>query len=558
PVLLNRIPRERWMEIATAARDALTDEVIDEAFSTWHPEAYQVDGARIAGYLKLRREQLVEVAAAFFDHVNQTVDVLGSTDDDLFELWFEDAGSVRVAVSARDKPNRPAYFDRVFAPEHTGELRLYALEGDDALVVHGTPHRKIDIRFVGGEGRDAVSAAGTPGSPISARAIQLYDAAAGATIDPSISVRDERSNLAQLNQYDSEGNHEPNYVSFMPGLFLNPDDGVYLGGKLTYLVHGYKQSPFAARHDLAAYFATATLGAAVDYSGVFPHSADGLDQQLALSLKTPTFTRNFFGYTNRYTEDGEALDFYRVRQARYEGRYGLSFGFAGDRSRVGAQLLGQAIVTEPTEGRFVTVSADVPPDDLGPRFFAGARLFAQTNTYDNVAFPRRGVALHASVEGRYDVVRGKQFSTNYRLAAATAIPFDRQQRFVLLTRAMVEGIVGEHPFYFAPTLGAGELRAYPRERFAGEVAFAHSTDLRVDVFRIYSVVPGTVGVNLSIDHGRVFGASISGGDYHLSYGGGVWWFLLDSFGVSLSYHRSLEGAFRVSLAVGPLFSDTGF
>lgn len=553
PLLLNRIPRDRWMAIAEEVKAALTDPVIDEAFATWHPDSYQQDGARISSFLKVRRERLVEAAEELFEALNENVDILGSTKADTFDLWFQPSGNVRVAVRTG---TGPAFFDRTFSADDTDELRIYALEGDDALVIHGVPHSALGVRFVGGEGKDTVSASG--GGELSAGTIYLYDSPEGATVDPKVSVTDKRSDLANLNQFNRSENHDPDYFWFIPGLQVNPDDGVYLGGTLSYLVHGYKKSPFAAKHDLTAYFATATLGAAIDYHGLFPQSVHLLDQQLHLSVWTPIYTRNFYGYTNHYDDSPEPADFHRVRQARYEGRYGLSFGFGGDRTRVGVQLVGQAIVTEPTEGRFVTVSPDVTPDVFGPRYFGGARLFAQTSTYDNPVFPSRGVALHVSADGRYDLARGNQLSTNYKVAAATAIPFDRQQRFVLLTRVKLEGIVGDHPFYFAPTLGEGELRAYPRQHFAGDFAFAHSTDLRVEVFRIYSGLPGSIGFNVSADHGRVFGPTITGDEYHLSLGGGVWWFLLDTFGLSLNYHRSLDGAYRFSFAVGPLFADTGF
>jgi len=225
---------------------------------------------------------------------------------------------------------------------------------------------------------------------------------------------------------------------------------------------------------------------------------------------------------------------------------------------VGAQLVGQAIVTEATEGRYLVSSPDVTASTFGPRYFGGARVFAETNTFDNLALPRRGIALHASVEGRYDLARGTQFSTTYKVAAATALPLDRNQRFVLLSRARIEGIFGPHPFYFAPTLGDPQLRAYHKDQLAGELAFSQSTDLRIDVFRFDSVVPGTMGVNLSVDHGRVFGEGITGKYYHLNYGGGLWWSIVDLVGVSVNYHRGLDGGQRFSLAVGPLFADTGF
>ena len=282
-----------------------------------------------------------------------------------------------------------------------------------------------------------------------------------------------------------------------------------------------------------------------------------LDQEFTASLATPSYTRNFFGLTNRYVSS-DNRDYYRLLQARYEARYGLSYAFWSSRGRVGGQLLAQVIITDPSANRFVVVSPDVTPDALNTRLFGGARLFIETNTYDDLVLPTQGVALHASVEARHDLGIERQLSMTYKGAAAVAVPFDRERRFVLLSRASVEGIVGPHPFYLAPTLGGTNLRAYRYNQFAGDLAFAHTSDLRIDVFRFISGIPGALGINLSVDHGRVFGVSTGDKLYHFNYGGGLWWSILEVVGLSLSYHRSLEGAYRVILTVGPLFSQTGF
>ncbi|MBS1152987.1 MAG: metallophosphatase [Myxococcaceae bacterium] len=152
---------------------------------------------------------------------------------------------------------------------------------------------------------------------------------------------------------------------------------------------------------------------------------------------------------------------------------------------------------------------------------------------------------------------GNQLSTTYRGAGAAAIPFDRARRLVLLSRVAAEGIVGEHPFYFAPALGGTHLRAYNYQQLAGEASFVNSNDLRLDVYRFKSGLPGTIGVNLGLDHGRVFGPTIPDDTWHLNYGGGVWWSIVDEIGISAGYFRGLDGGERFTFQIGPLFANTG-
>lgn len=548
---LNRISHDRWMAIAKELQTSLSDAVIDEAMATWRQETYALDGARIAEALKLRRDQLLEVAEESYRRLARGVDVVGSMDDDRFELHFAPEGTVRVVIVRKE--NDKPYYARTFDPSETAEVNLYALDGDDTLEVHGEPHEELHLRFVGGEGKDAVKTHG--GGEAKASALEVFDRQKGMTIDPSLKVEDGRGELAYLNQYEPRENHEPDYGTFMPGLMVNRDVGVFLGGTYTHVSPAWKKKPFGARHIGSAYFATATLGAAFDYQLMLPNSFKLIDQTIELSLRTPLYTRNFFGFTNEVRGFTEPLEYYRVRQAVYEARWGLQYG--GSRARAGMQVLGQIISTDRTQGRFIATAPEAD-EAFGPRYFAGARVFAEVITFDSRTLPRKGVALHASATGRYDVAAGRDFSMNVKAAGAFAVPIDRGERFVVLSRALVEGIVGRHPFYFAPTVGAGELRAYNFQQFAGDVAFAHTTDLRVEVFRIESTVPSTIGVNASVDHGGVFGNSVSGGRYHVSLGGGVWWSIVDLIGVWVGYHRSIDGAERFAVLLGPLFADMGF
>jgi len=550
--LLNRLDRARWLSVAREVQAALTDGVIDAAFrDTWHAETYALDGERIAAALKARRDRLEELAGRFYAYAARAVEVTGSERADAFELTYEDGGRLRVTVRAPGHGG--PYFERVFEPGETKELDLYGLGGDDVLTVRGEPHGRTVVRFVGGPGDDRVTAGR---GPTRAGALRLHDAERGATIDPSITLDDRRSADAALNQYEPAENHELDYGTFTPGLQVNPDTGLSLGGVYTHVVPGWKQRPFAQRHDVGAYFATATLGTVLTYRGAFPSSAAGLDQQLELVLASPSHARNFFGFTNTRVPDAETPDWFRVRQARADTRWGLQGTFGGGRSRAGLQLLGQLFVTEGTPGRFVAVSPDVTDEALGPRVFLGARFFADVVTFDNVTLPRRGVGLSASIEGRADPLRGGDFSITYRASGALAVPFDRAQRFVLLTRVFGEGIVGAYPFYFAPSLGELQLRAYRREQLAGQAVFAQTTDLRVDVVRFESVVPGTLGVNLSVDHGRAFGRGFAD-TWHVNLGGGVWWSIVDTFGLGLSFHHGLDGGWRFSFAAGALFLGSG-
>ncbi|MEM6731228.1 MAG: hypothetical protein AAF658_06710, partial [Myxococcota bacterium] len=188
--------------------------------------------------------------------------------------------------------------------------------------------------------------------------------------------------------------------------------------------------------------------------------------------------------------------------------------------------------------------------------------FAELSTIDNPTYPKRGVFAQVFGKVRTDVTTGTDTNIGtsgfFSAALGTLIPFDRSQRFVLGTRAKYQQIVGDFPFFHAPTLGDRDLRAYNDEQLAGNGVFAHSTDLRVELLRFESGLPSALGIAGSIDHGFAFGSDVAEEDYNVVVGGSVFWSILDLVGVKVSYFQGLDDGSRLMVGIGPLFAQTGF
>lgn len=559
PVLLNGLSRETWMRVAQEVQAALSDEVIAAGLRRWSRKAYALDGLRIEKVLRARRDALLRVAWAFYAQINRDVEVVASEADDRIDLYYQADGRLRVELR-RDKKGAATYFARDFDAA-TETLSLYALGGRDQLRVHGPPHDRIRVHFVGGAGKDKVRAAGDV--PVDASHLAVYDRPKGLKVASSIRVDDRRSHSSYRNHYDRyDPHHEPLRIGGLPSFQMNPDDGVYLGGTMQLTVPGFKRRPFASSHALRAFFATATLGADVGYVGTFPETLGVLDQTVELSATTPTATRNFFGFTNAFVDPGaQGRNFFRVRQMQLRASYGVAWRYPFAGLRLGLRADAIVVDTEATTGRFVLQSPDVAPELLEARYFAGGTALASVQTLDNPAYPKRGVAAELSASLRSDLTPGNRrvgTSGSFAAALATHLPLSRSQRFVLSSRVRTEGIVGNFPFYFAPTLGDQELRAFNAEQLAGNGVFAQSTDLRVELLRFRRVLPSALGLAASVDHGLAFGPSVaSGGSYHLSLGGSVFWAILDTIGLSVGYYRGIEDGQRLVIGFGPLFSTTG-
>ncbi len=566
PVLLNGVPRDRWMQIAKEVQASLTDEVIACGMAQWPKEAYELDGKALEKKLRARRDQIVEAAAAFFEKVNEKVEVVGSEHRDLIDVTFVDANTVTVALRRlKEGPSGAPYFERTFHSQYTDEIRIYALSGRDRLVVHGKPHKAITVRFVGGAGDDDVTAGSKAQGRLRARSVKVYDRKKGIEIDPSIKVNEEFSKSTYRNHYQrADTHHEPNTVSGFPGFAINPDEGFALGGSLLVTRTKFKRRPFASSHAVSAFFATSTLGVNAAYTGVFPETAGPLDQEIELAGKTARAVRNFFGFTNLFTDPTvPGRDFYRVPQFAARTSYNLVARLINNTLRTGVKLNAAVVDTEDDPDRFVSVSPDVAPNSLGTKLFLGATAFVGINTFDSGGYPKRGIATGVSAKVRSDVTPNESdrigTSGTFSGAVATHIPFDRHQRFILSSRARVEGIVGNYPFYFAPTLGDPDIRAYNLEQLAGNGVFAMTTDLRFEFVRIQKGLPGALGIAGAIDHGLAFGPEVDGkGTYHVAVGGSLFWSILGQMGLSAGYFYGFQGARRLIITFGALFGNTGF
>ena len=133
------------------------------------------------------------------------------------------------------------------------------------------------------------------------------------------------------------------------------------------------------------------------------------------------------------------------------------------------------------------------------------------------------------------------------------VPVRLAPQVTVALRAGGQHVAGEFPFYDAAVLGgAGTVRGYPRERFAGRSAASASAEVRAALFDVDAyVLPLRVGALGFVDAGRVWAADLPaslpvnpvGTDaLQVGVGGGVWVGLLDRAVVTVSVGVSDESA----------------
>lgn len=558
-----------WAAQADALQAQLTDDVIDAAIAELPELVAAHDGPEMRAALVRRRDRLDEIALRMCEQVNRVVEVTGSDGRDRFSASYEDGGlRVRIEDVDKDGDSKGVFFERVFDPTLTREIRLYGLDGDDEYVVTGTAPRGggIRLRLVAGPGRDRFEdRSRTPGL---GRTTKVYDTKPKTDqhredLVAGRETADLRSNLGERHLYYRRDRHyDFDHQFLLPRGGLRPEDSVYLGLSYTVLDHRFKRDPYGARHKLDVDFSSSTYGVDVSYLGDFREVFGRWDAHLLAEVVSPTSTRTWFGQTNQ-TFQVRDLHFYRVRQEWQRLEPSVSRGWSDDRVTLSMGVLGERTRILEESGRYLlSMDSDVLARVQDSQYFAGGTIGLSANTFDNPALARRGMGVELLARARQDLERTAGTSADLQASMSFHWLLDRGERLVLSTTGAWAQALGSPEFYQLPTLGGGALRAYHQNQLTGESTLVQVTDLRLELFDHIGLAPVTGGLNVGLDHGRVWAPELEGGadTWHINAGGGVWLTVIEQLGISADYFVGPKVDWgreqRFVLEFGPLFRHT--
>ncbi|MCB0549209.1 MAG: metallophosphoesterase [Phaeodactylibacter sp.] len=550
-----------WEEEVRRIQAAVTDERIDAAFRKgWPAAVYALDGDDITRKLKARRDNLMDMARDYYKYITREVEVIGTSEKDLFTIERLPGGQTRIRVyDTNDKGEKEfLFYGRTFDYDETKQILIYGLDDDDIFEVTGQAEKAIMIRIIGGLGKDSF----TDKSSIEhgGKRLIYYD-----TDQEKNNVQVGEESVVKykkdpkFNIYNRKAiDHSFNYSSMLPSAGFNPDDGALLGIFGQYTTYGFKKSPYASQHNLKVSYALATSGFAVDYSSEFIDLFGKWEFSLKGAVQTALYSINYYGLGNESVNleaelDTDALDFNRVRQRLYRFSPSLM-------RRLNSQSLFsigpsyEAIRVERTEGRFI--------DDVGDEFdegffdgqkFLGVQMVLNYRNLDNIALPSRGIGLFLDAGYKHQV-KGLDKSFPYLNASFTAYQnLDRARNLVFATRVGVQHrFNNQYEFYQGAMLsGPGpdaNFRGFRRNRFIGTTAFYQNIDLRLRLFSSSNeTLPFSLGITAGFDHGRVWLEGEESDTWHYAYGGGLWFSPFDMFVVNTSLFRGDNKANRVNI-----------
>lgn len=545
-VLLQQSDREAWLIQAQFLQEKLTDDVIEKAFKKIPMAVQDTTIAEIKRKLKGRRGNLEDIATRYYKYLNELVVVTGTDKNDHFEITRLDHGLTQVKVSRLGYGNfgKP-FVDRTYDSKETKELWIYGLNGDDHFEVNGKGKHLIFTRIVGGEGNDVYDIK-------SGKRLKIYDHRSKEnTVLAKDGANFRFTDVYNLNVYNFEKTLSKTFT-VTPGLKINPDDGVLLGASAVYTVNGFQRNPFSQEHAVDVQYAFDTNGFRLDYNGEFANFFLDWNLLVGGTLTSPSYARNFFGYSNESLNASEDYNFNRVKQSIYSGQIGVvkrsAFG-----SDYGFKTIFEAIKLDDSPERFITDFQPANNSEFYKRHYFGA-VEAEYDYFaaDNKINPSKGMIFNLNIGARtdlQDINKGYAY-VNSEVGFYNALTKDKT--LVLKTDVRAQFRFGNDFYFYQAARIGGEsgMRGYRTDRFTGKRSLVASADVRYSFPSFNTRLwPLQVTVFGGGDLGRVWVKGDFSDKWHNDYGGGLRLTGAESLSGTLNLFTGEDGS-RFSFALG--------
>lgn len=519
-LLLTELEFPIWEEIAKDVQSRVTDDVIEKVFLRMPKEYYNLSGQEIKRSLKQRRDKLPSAAAKFYKHLAAEVNVHCTDRDDWVEVQRMDNGDidVKVSLAMEGKKTGNTYYRRRFHPKETKEIRIYLHNGNNFVVTSGGRFREIMVRVIGGDDQDQVDdskggglyfadVAGKnqlirgPGSSFDGR---FYDPPPPE--DPDNTLLEHRD----------WGRHTAPQV--YPG--FSSDIGLFFGGGMISKGYGFRYAPYADSHKILVGYATNAQSGLFDYWGEFRKPNSSLFSTFSVLVTGLEFLR-FYGYGNE-TSAGESDDFYKIRQRMISIFPALHYSFSPSfEIYSGIQFKFNAAKDDPD-----TLLGQIRPYGYKSFTQAGFRLGFKWDTRNPRVASDPG--FRAEAEGFVYPKAATVEDTFSGVEGEAAAYISVAKPLILALSAGGKKLSGSYPYTDAAYIGgATTVRGYNRNRFAGDASLYGRIELRATLGKTIFIIPGEYGLFGLTDIGRVYFNGESSDKWHLAYGGGIFFSVLD-------------------------------
>lgn len=544
---LGELDWEDWKKEAEFLKENITDEVIETAFAKIPKGAQNQEWKQLIEYTKKRRDQIVTFAEQSYKVKSKQVDILGTSERDLFIVERIDDNTTKCQVYELSKKGKKKdkVYERVFEHNITKEIHLYGLEDKDRFEISGDVNKSLKVRIIGGVGKDNIIDTSTVRK--GSKKTVVYDSSKEKNkLELGKESKDQTSKITKFNTYDRRGRHyDPDFWIPLPILGFNADDGLIVGADASLFKYQFKKEPYGQKHRFRADYSLATEAFNFIYEGEYLESVGSWDLKTDLELRRNRFAFNFYGLGNdTENPDPDDLDFNRVRQSRIYASVQLQKRFAVNNGTFSFGPLIERTRIENTPNRFISsTDASLPNNIFDEKIYAGIKANFLYENLDSKSDPHKGIKLEINYNLETQVDNTDLTFGKFGIGLTFYKALDNKENIILATQARLDQIDGDFDFFKAPSIGGTDnLRGFRVNRFRGDRTFFHTTDLRIKLVNSANrIVPFNFGIHGGFEYGRVWDDTDTGENgLHTSYGGGLWLDPIDFIVISFGQYFSEE------------------
>jgi hypothetical protein len=550
-IFLTGLEKRDWLHVAREVQESLSDSVIDAAFRKLPDPIYNISGRKTRDMLVKRRNDLEKYAAGYYRFLSEEVNIIGSQQRETYKVrrLNNDSTEVQMYRGGSGSKHSRLVYERIFLRQETKEIRLYGMGGDDVFEIEGDVKKGIIIRVIGGPGADSVNDESSVKGW--AHKTKVYD-----NQSSGISTRKEARNFISNDSLKNNYALKPfRFDVFAPAVTpgFNADDGLFLGGGMSYKKQQYGKTPYGWLQSIAANYSFGTGAYAVWYKGVFREAIGKSDLHLSLRYRSPSYVRNYYGFGNETTRRSDVgKEYYRIRMSEFT----LSSTLQRQLGKYHRLWMGSEVSStrlEENQDRFTSSEGSkIDSVDYRRKNFGTFKLGYRFSTLNSDLYPLSGIKVE--IGAGYTRNMSDRDRDYVNLNSEVSL-YQTKGRFTLANRLGAATNLGnDYEFYQANTLGGlTNLRGFRRDRFTGKTSVFQTTELRARVgqFNAY-FTKGTWGLLAFADHGRVWVPGESSKTWHHGYGGGVWFLPFEKMAMTATYGISKEDKL-LSVTAGFLF-----
>ncbi|MEN8703298.1 MAG: metallophosphoesterase [Polaribacter sp.] len=546
--LIHKSDKKVWDAQVAIIQSQITDEVIETAFSKFPKEVNDKTIEDIKQKLIGRRKNLQDISNTYFNYLNKFQVIKGTNKDDYFEIERFVNGDTKItAYRIKDGDKADIIHQRRYQFNTTKEIWIYGLDDDDVFTVNGANGNKIiRLKIIGGLNNDTYEIN-------KKEKVKVYDQKSKKNTYKTANIHKKITDDYDTNTYDYKKlKSQKNSIS--PAVGYNPDDGVKLGVKSTFLVNSFERNPFTKKHNISTFYYFATQGFELNYNSEYANILEKWNLGFETEFTSPNYALNFFGFGNNSenleADDLKDKDYNRVKISQIKaGSYVKWIGDLGDELKIGAKF--QSYSVDRTQGRYLQTQYAADNPIFNRENFINLETSYNYRHADNPAFPT--LAMDFFVKAGY--TRNLSGKNNFSYASSALgithklIP---SGKLVFASKMYGEFIFGDDfEFYQAANIGGNKgLRSYRNQRFTGKNAFYHSSDVRWNLRDVKTnLVPMNIGLFAGFDYGKVWGApdiftmnpQFYSNTPNTSFGGGFFFNTANIFAGNISAFTGKDG-----------------